>query len=243
MSKINRKINPMRIPQHVAFIMDGNGRWANRRGLPRSFGHRAGYKKTILAVKRCADLGIKVVSIYAFSTENWGRPKDEIDTIFGLIRDSMDKDSDEFMKHKIKVIASGDTTRFPQDLQDKLAEVIDRTKNNTRCTFNICANYGGRADILCAVNNIMANCRDNASPDQQLVTEQDIESNLYTANLPPLDLIVRTSGEQRISNFMLWQMAYSEFLFIKSHWPAINEKIIDKCIIEFQKRDRRFGKV
>lgn len=293
--KINKKINPSKIPAHVAFIMDGNGRWAKKRGLPRKAGHKVGYEKMVMAVKRCADIGIKYVSIYAFSTENWKRPQEEIDEIFRLIRDNMHRDTDEFMEYGIRVTTMGDIKRFPQDLQDKLDEVMEKTKNNNRCVLCLCINYGGRADIVNAVNTILAErtlgstakekgkdilqtTRDKgkeiittAKTDKTLIqkakdtakiigesvvtntktviakdepiTEDEFSKYLYGADMPNPDLIVRTSGEQRISNFMLWQMAYSEFLFIDPHWPDLNEKIIDKCIIEFQGRNRRFGKV
>jgi len=234
---MNKKVNREKIPKHIAFIMDGNGRWAKKRGQIRTFGHRFGYKRMMMAIRHCADIGIKVVSIYAFSTENWNRPQEELDVIFSLIRDNMHTDAEEFIKHDIKVVTMGDITRFPQDMQDKLRDVVERTKHNTRCTFNLCANYGGRADIINAVNKIIAK-----NPSEP-VTEQTFSGYLYNPDLPPPDLTVRTSGDQRISNFMLWQMAYSEFLFIKTFWPDMNEKLIDKCVIAFQKRKRRFGKI
>jgi len=236
-AKVNKRIDLNKVPAHVAFIMDGNGRWANKRGLHRHFGHRIGYTRTVMSVKRCADLGIKVVSFYAFSTENWNRPKEEVDEIFKIIRENMHKDQDEFYKHGIKVVASGDITKFPKDLQDKLVEVMKKTKDCKRCVLNLCINYGGRDDIVNAVNKVVS------SGVKTKLTEQEFAKYLYNSDLPDPDLIVRTSGEQRISNFMLWQMAYSEFLFIKPHWPDMSEKIVDKCIIAFQKRKRRFGKV
>jgi undecaprenyl diphosphate synthase len=238
MTKINKRIDMARLPKHIAFIMDGNGRWARARGLVRTLGHRVGYERVMTAVERCAGLGIKVCSIYAFSTENWARPKDEIDEIFRIVREGMQRDSDRFMQLGVRVTAMGDITRFPKDLQDKLVETMERTKNNTRCTLNLCINYGGRADILHAVNRVLADGK-----IKKLESESDFGAYLYGAGLPDPDLIVRTSGEQRVSNFMLWQMAYSEFLFLKTLWPDINEKLIDKCIIEFQKRKRRYGKV
>ena len=213
--------------RHIAFIMDGNGRWATRRGFTRSVGHKYGYEKMKMVIKHCADRGIEVCTIFAFSTENWNRPKDEIDTIFTLIRENMHRDIPLFMDWNVRVTSMGDLTRFPKDLYDKLQEVIEQTKNNTGMTFNLCANYGGRDDIRQAVAK----------------GGQDFEKFLYGAELPPPDFIVRTSGEQRVSNFMLWQMAYSEFMFIKPYWPAITPKLVDKCIKEYGKRKRRFGKV
>jgi len=237
--KVNKKIDANKIPTHVAFIMDGNGRWAQKRGLPRKAGHARGYSKMKTVIKRCSQLKVKVCSIYAFSTENWNRPKDEIDEIFKLIRENMHADTPFFNENNVKVVTMGDITRFPQDLQDKLGEIMQSTKHNDGTILNLCINYGGKADIVHAVNKFIIN-----SPlTEQLITEQDLEKNLYGADLPPPDLIVRTSGEQRVSNFMLWQMAYSEFFFIKPHWPAMTARLVDKCIIDYQKRNRRFGNV
>ena len=230
------KINMDKLPRHIAFIMDGNGRWANRRGLPRKFGYKVGYDKMKTVVKRCSELGIEVCSFYAFSTENWNRPQEELDEIFRLIRENMEKDMPLFNEWNVRVMTMGDVTKFPQDLQDALSKVKEDTKNNTGCVMNLGVNYGGQAELTRAVNQIIES-------KVKSVTEKDIEQNLYTANLPRLDLLVRTSGEQRVSNFMLWQMAYSEFLFIKKFWPDMSGKTVDKCIVAFQKRKRRFGKI
>ena len=264
----------MNLPHHIAFIMDGNGRWAQKRGLVRTIGHRYGYEKMLDVVKHCAHIGIKVITLFAFSTENWNRPKDEIDEIFHIIRTNMERDSDLFKTEGIRITTMGDVTAFPADLQQKLAEITANTKTNNRCTLNLCINYGGRADILRAVNNIIhkiahnentsTSLRGGHSPTKQskkqkntsvstvnslsavcnyTVDESEFARYLYNPDLPPPDLIVRTSGEQRISNFMLWQMAYSEFLFIKSFWPDMTTRLVDKCIANYQKRKRRFGKV
>ena len=224
------------MPSHVAFIMDGNGRWAKRRGLPRYFGHSVGYGKLIRVVKHCAQIGIPVVSVYAFSTENWKRPKAEIDEIFRIVRENIERDTPMFHEYGIRVVTMGDITKFPQDLHDKLVEVRESTKSNTRCTLNLCINYGGRADIIRAVNTAL-------EKNKRQIDEETFAKYLYNPDLPEPDLIIRTSGEQRISNFMLWQMAYSEFLFIKKHWPSMNERTVNQCIIDYQKRHRRFGKV
>lgn len=228
-------IDPNKLPRHIAFIMDGNGRWARARGMPRTYGHHHGYVKMKVALRRCVDLGIGVVSIYAFSTENWNRPKDELDTIFSIVRDNMERDTKLFNDLGVRVVASGDITKFPEDLATELIKVQEATKNNTRCTLNLCINYGGRADIVRAVNTIVKEGKE--------ITEESFSKYLYNPDLPDPDFIVRTSGEHRISNFMLWQMAYSEFWFPKLHWPAINEKFIDDCILEFQRRNRRYGRV
>ena len=245
MSEVNKKIDLTRLPKHIAFIMDGNGRWANARNWARQKGHEVGYKKVLTAVKRCCELGIGIVSIYAFSTENWNRPKAEIDGIFKILRENMEKDTKEFDKYGVRVMTMGDVTKFPNDLQDKLTKVIEQTKNNKKCILNFCINYGGRAEILRAVNLLI---KDNlekslAGGAVSEINDEAFKKYLYSTNLPDPDLIVRTSGEQRISNFMLYQMAYSEFYFPKLFWPAITGKFIDKCVIEFQKRKRRFGKL
>lgn len=225
--------------KHIAFIIDGNGRWAKKRGLPRTVGHKHGYEKVKMALRHCSNLGIPVTSIWAFSTENWNRPKSEIDEIFRLIRENMDVDTPMFNELGIRVTTMGDLSRFPKDLQDSLARVKSETKNNTGMVFNLCINYGGRADILHAIHNIS-----RTTPDiLHNISESDFSKHLYGADLPNPDFIIRTSGEQRLSGFMSWQMAYSELMFIKPHWPAITPKIIDDCIINYSKRERRFGKV
>ena len=215
--------------------MDGNGRWAKRRGLPRSAGHAVGYSRMVQVVRRCAELGVGVVSIYAFSTENWKRPKDEIDEIFRIVRENISKDTPMFNELGVRVVTMGDTTKFPQDLQDELAKVKQSTKNNSVCVLNLCINYGGRAEIVSAVNKAIA--------DGKKVDEKTFAGFLHNPDLPEPDLVVRTSGEMRLSNFMLWQIAYTEFLFLKKHWPSMNDRLVDKCIKAYQKRNRRFGKV
>ena len=231
-----KRPNPDKLPQHVAFIMDGNGRWAKRRGLPRNFGHMMGYARMVRVVKHCANIGIPVVSIYAFSTENWKRPQAEIDEIFRIVRENMERDIPIFNENGIRVVTMGDITKFPDDLQQSLVKTVESTKNNNRCTLNLCVNYGGRDEIVRAVNKIISN-------DIKLISEEDFSKHLWNFELPDPDLVVRTSGEQRVSNFMLWQMAYSEFLFVREHWPSMNERLVNKCISAFQKRNRRFGKI
>ncbi|MCL2846331.1 MAG: polyprenyl diphosphate synthase [Firmicutes bacterium] len=234
--KINKRIDLNRVPGHVAFIMDGNGRWAAARGMPRNYGHQRGYGAMVGVLRRCVQLGIGVVSVYAFSTENWKRPQDELDEIFRIVRENMDRDAEEFIAMGVKVVASGDITKFPKDLQDKLVEVIDRTRDGTKCVLNMCINYGGRADIVQAVNEII-------NTGKKSITEAEFGGYLYNSDLPDPDLVVRTSGEQRVSNFMLWQMSYSEFLFVDWHWPDMDARKVDKCILNYQGRNRRFGSI
>ena len=199
-------------------------------------GHQTGFNKVKSAVLHCADRGIKYISIFAFSTENWDREQSEIDAIFEIVRDGMHDAKSEFIRYNIRVVTSGDTTRFPKDLQESLANIIEKTSANTKCTLNICINYGGRAEIIRATNKILNSGVKN-------IGEEEFSRHLYTANLPDPDLVVRTSGENRISNFLLWQIAYAELVFIPEYWPSMNKKLLDNCLLEFQNRSRRFGKV
>lgn len=231
--RINKRIDVTRLPKHVAFIMDGNRRWARLNGLERRLGHSAGYESMLKAVKRCVDLGIKYVSFFAWSSENWGREETEVNDVMGLARQKADKDIKQIIENGVKIVTMGDIGRFPKDLQEKLTKAVEASQKNNSCVLNLCINYGGRADIIQAVNKIKTKGN---------VTEESFEKYLYGAELPDIDFVVRTSGEQRISNFMLWKMAYSELYFPKIFWPAVNAKFIDKCIIEYQKRNRRYGK-
>lgn len=226
--KVNKKLN------HLAIIMDGNGRWAIKRGKPRLFGHKAGIESFKRVIKACGELGIKVLSVFAFSTENWTRPKEEVDGIMNLITEFCEQDLDSAITNGVKVVTMGDLSKLPQRLQDTLNNVIEKTKNNDKLTLNIGINYGARAEILRAVNNII---KDGIKE----CDEQTFNNYLYTANLLDPDLIIRASGEKRLSNFMLYQCAYSEFYFPKVHWPDFNKKVIEKAIKVYQKRNRRFG--
>ncbi|MCL2621982.1 MAG: polyprenyl diphosphate synthase [Firmicutes bacterium] len=229
-------IKQLKTPQAVGFIMDGNGRWAKKRGMPREAGHVAGFNATKKVVTGCIDNGIKYMYLYAFSTENWNRPKEEIDNIFQILRDYFKNDKEKLIEQGVRIVHFGDISRFPQDLQDSIKTIIEDTKHCTNLTLGICANYGGRAEIVKAVNDII-------KKGVKQVDEASFSNYLYTANLPDPDLIVRTSGEHRVSGFMLYQLAYSEFYFPKIHWPQMNEKWVKRCVVEFSKRERRFGRV
>ena len=244
--KINKKIDYTRLPKHIAFIMDGNRRWARSRGLVRHLGHEAGYRSMLKVVDRCIQLGVEIISFFAFSTENWGRTKDELDFMFDIVRDSMNAaDIDKLTEYGAKVVTMGDVTKFPEDIQTKLKEAIHKTRNNSKCILNLCLNYGGRAEIVRAVNLIIDEKKSllASGKNNDVITEESFKKYLYSGDLPDPDFIVRTSGEQRVSNFMLYQMAYTEFYFPNLYWPSVNEKFIDKCVIEYQKRKRRYGKV
>lgn len=226
--KINNKL------EHLAIIMDGNGRWAIKRGKPRLFGHKAGIESLKRTVSACLDFGIKILSIFAFSTENWKRPKQEVDGIMDLITEFCEKDVQNCIDMGIKVVTMGDITKLPDKLKKCLDNLIQQTKQNDKLIVNIGINYGARAEIVRAVNNMIASV-------EKECTEQSFKKYLYTAELPDPDLIIRASGENRLSNFMLYQCAYSEFYFPKVHWPDFNKKVIQKAIKVYQKRNRRFG--
>lgn len=219
---------------HIAFIIDGNGRWAKKRGFPRTVGHNYGVKAVSHTIENCIGLGIKYMSFYTFSTENWKRPKEEIDAIFDLLRDYLKKDWQEYESKGIKLITSGDLTKLPTDLQEEIEKVKQKTKNNTDFVVNIAINYGGRDEIIKAVNDII-----NAGV--KTVTKEEFKNFLYTKDLPDPDLIVRTSGEHRTSNFMPFQSAYSEWYFGKILWPDFNKKALVDALLNYQKRERRMG--
>jgi undecaprenyl diphosphate synthase len=236
MQIFSKKLDVNKLPKHIAFIIDGNGRWAKKRGLPRSMGHKAGMLALKNSIKNAFDLGIKVVSIYGFSTENWNRPKDEVDYLFKLFREFIDNDFNEINKYDVKFNIMGDYTKFPNDLVKAIEDCLVKTKDNKTFTLNLGINYGGRDEIVRAINNII---KDGVKE----VNKELINDYLYTKGLPDPDFIIRTSGEQRISNFMLWQCSYSEFYFPKTYWPDFNKKELIKSLINYQKRNRRFGAI
>lgn len=223
-----------KVPSHVAIIMDGNGRWATKRGLPRNFGHREGVKAIERTIYACLKYGIKYCTFFAFSTENWKRSKEEIDGIFNLLREYIDKDDNIFTKNNVKVTSIGVLDPFPEDLKKSLINIKEKTINFDRLNVCFALNYGGRDDITRAINKII-------EQDVKRVTEKDILNMLDTGSMPEPDLIIRTSGEMRISNFLLYQMAYSELYFPKVLWPDFNEKHFIKALKNYQKRNRRYG--
>ncbi len=229
------KLDNIKIPCHVGIIMDGNGRWAKERGLNRSKGHEAGYKTLKTTAKYILDSGVKVLSVFAFSTENFNRPKEEVDFLMNLFIKGFKKDSAFFNKENIKVVFSGRKEPLKKDVIDTMEYLSESTKNNTKGILNICLNYGGRSEIVDAVNHII---KDNLKE----VDEEVINNYLYN-KLPDIDLLIRTSGEVRISNFMLWQLSYAELYFPKCYFPDFNQEEFDKALLEYTKRDRRFGSV
>lgn len=229
------KLDNIKIPCHVGIIMDGNGRWAKERGLNRSKGHEAGYKTLKTTAKYILDSGVKVLSVFAFSTENFNRPKEEVDFLMNLFIKGFKKDTTFFNKENIKVVFSGRKEPLKKDVIEAMEYLSESTKNNTKGILNICLNYGGRSEIVDAVNHII---KDNLKE----VDEEVINSYLYN-KLPDIDLLIRTSGEVRISNFMLWQLSYAELYFPKCYFPDFNQEEFDKALLEYTKRDRRFGSV
>lgn len=226
----------MKIPTHIGFIMDGNGRWAKKRMLPRTFGHKKGVEALEKVVFACRDRGVKVVSVYAFSTENWNRPKAEITALFGMITEFTNTRLEKYSKEGIKVTFMGDLSVLPVECQKSIKTIIEKTKNNNTLTFNICLNYSGRQEILYAVNKLLAE-------NKKEVSEEEFKNAMFSRDLPDPDIIVRSSGEMRVSNFMLYEIAYSEFIFVDELWPDFDDKTVDKILDIYQNRDRRFGAI
>lgn len=230
------------IPTHIAIIMDGNGRWAKKRGLPRVAGHRRGVETVRQIVEDCAEIGVKYLTLYTFSTENWNRPKDEVSTLMRLLLKSLKERLEELNKNDIKLTCIGNIDSLPDVVQKQLYEDIERTKKNKRMTLNLALSYSGRWELLEAVRNISKKVA-NGEITSDRIEEKTISENLTTKNLPDPDLIIRTSGEFRVSNFLLWQIAYSEFVILDVFWPDFSKKHLYEAIKQYQKRERRFGKV
>ena len=226
--------------KHIAFIMDGNGRWAKKRGLPRHLGHKRGCEVCTDIYEGCLENHIQVMSLYAFSTENWNRPKDEIDHLFNYLEIFFKKEIKRFMRDGSRVMVSGDLSRIPEKTRNVIDDSMERTKDNKNFVFNICLNYGGKSEIIRATKLIAEDIKNGVISIDD-VNEKTFENYLYTKDLPPVDLLIRTSGEMRTSNFLLWQLAYAEFIFTKTCWPDFNKKELNECINEFKTRDRRYG--
>lgn len=226
--------------KHVAFIMDGNGRWAKARNLPRFLGHKEGCERVIEIYEECRAQNIEVMSLYAFSTENWNRPKSEINHLFSYLDLFFKKEIERLYREGCRVLVSGDISPLPSKTKNTILKAIERTKDCHDFVFNICLNYGGKAEIIRACKNIATRVKENdlALDD---INEQVFESFLYTNGLPNVDLLIRTSGEERISNFMPWQLAYAEFIFVSTPWPDFKKDEFRKCLEQFKLRNRRFG--
>ncbi len=229
-----------RLPAHVAVIMDGNGRWAKRRGKQRVFGHRAGVESVRAIVDTSARLGLKAVTLYAFSTENWKRPKLEISALMQMLKHYLRSELDEINRQNIRFQAIGKIEELDKSVQKEISAATEKTANNTKMILSVALNYGGRVEIVEAAKKAVENLLRNDKKVEDL-SERDIEENLYTRGLPEVDLLIRTSGEFRISNFLLWQLAYSEIYVTETLFPDFRRAAIFKAILDFQKRERRFG--
>lgn len=239
------EIDKTRVPQHVAIIMDGNGRWAAERGKPRSYGHQAGVDTVRRITSECTRLGVKFLTLYTFSTENWNRPADEISALMGLVLTSLEDEI--FMKNNVRFRVIGDIARLPQMVQDKLQEVMDNTAGNTAMTMVVALSYSARWEITHAVKQIAAEVlQQKGSADDaaiiDAISEETVGQHLATAFMPDPDLLIRTGGELRISNYLLWQIAYSELYFSDVYWPDFSEDDLHRAIQSYQQRQRRYGK-
>lgn len=234
-------IDPKKLPQHIAVIMDGNGRWAKKQGLLRAAGHKKGTKAVREAVEGCAELGVPFLTLYAFSTENWNRPKAEVTTLMNLLVSSLKKEIATLQDNDVSLRTIGRTDSLPKKAQRELKEVIEKTKSNKRLTLTLALSYGSREELIKTVTEISEKVKNNLiSPAE--IDESCINKHLYTCNLPDVDLLIRTSGEQRVSNFLLWQIAYAEFYFTEVLWPDFRKEHLNDAIYNYQKRERRFGK-
>ena len=236
----NELFGKNKLPQHLAIIMDGNGRWAKKRGLPRSAGHKEGAKAVKRVVSNCIDFNIPILTLFAFSTENWKRPKNEITYLLKLFERVLSKEKANLIKNNIKINFIGRLNELPNALNKKINELQESTKSNNKLILNIAINYGGRAEIIDAINSIIMKI-DEKKLNIEEINENTIRDNLYTHNLPDPDLLIRTAGEMRISNFMIWQIAYTEFWVTPVLWPDFDKNNLIEAIINFQKRVRKYG--
>ncbi len=228
-----------RIPQHIAIIMDGNGRWATERGKERSYGHQAGVESVRRITSECVRLGVKYLTLYTFSTENWNRPADEVAALMGLVLTALEDEI--FMKNNVRFRVIGDIDRLPAQVRAKLGETMEHTKDNSAMTMVVALSYSSKWEITNAVKNIAAEVKDGKLAIDA-IDENTVSSHMQTSFMPDPDLLIRTGGEVRISNYLLWQIAYSELYFCDTYWPDFNEQCLREAIVSYQKRQRRFGK-
>jgi undecaprenyl diphosphate synthase len=238
MGKASQNKIPKIVPTHIAIIMDGNGRWARARGLPRLAGHRAGTENLRRVIEACVEFGVRYLTIYAFSTENWGRPEEEVTGLMSIFEDVFDRELQELHRQGAQLQHIGRLDGVKKSLQEKVREGIELTQNNDRLILNVAFNYGGRDEIICAIKSML---KDNINP--QDVNYETVNKYLFTSGIPDPDLVIRTSGEQRISNFLLWQAAYAEWVFPEVYWPDFGREELLIAIKEYANRERRFGLV
>lgn len=234
------EFNKEAMPRHIAIILDGNRRWARERGKPASFGHKEGAKTLEKIVRYANKIGLKYITVYAFSTENWKRAEEEVSALMLLLQTYLDDYSKRADTENIRVKVLGDITALSEGMQKSILKCMDRTKNNTGVTFNIALNYGGRDEIIKAIKKIATDVKDEKIKIED-IDEKVVSDNLYTKGMPDPDLLIRTSGELRLSNFLPWQLVYTEFLFVDKNWPEFTEQDLDEAIIEYEKRTRKFG--
>ena len=238
---LKNNIDLKNLPKHIAIIMDGNGRWAKEKGLLRVLGHENGTKSVRTTVESCVSLGIENLTLYAFSTENWNRPKLEVKTLMQLLISSLKKEMDTMQKNEVRLNAIGNLSHLPKKVQQELLQVIEATKANKKMTLTLALSYGSRDEIVNATKQICDKVKNNIISLEK-IDETLINQHLYTQNLPYVDLLIRTSGEKRISNFLLWQIAYAELYFTDVYWPDFENETLYEAIVNYQKRERRFGK-
>lgn len=238
--KEQREIDLNNLPQHIGFIMDGNGRWAKKRGLPRSAGHKAGAESLKKIITEANNMGVKYATVYAFSTENWARPKEEVDYLMGLLMDYLVNAEKTLAGENVVIRAIGSRKELSEEMQRQIIKTENFTKNNTGIIMNIALNYGGREELVNAAKQVARRVKDGEKNVED-ITAEDIQKGLYTSEQPDVDLLIRTSGEMRLSNFMLWQVSYAEMWFTNKLWPDFKPADLRKAIIDFQSRGRRFG--
>jgi undecaprenyl diphosphate synthase len=241
-ASLKENIDPDKLPKHIAVIMDGNGRWAKQKGAARIFGHRNAVQSVREITEGCAELGVKFLTLYAFSTENWGRPKEEVDGLMELLVNTLQKEIKSLVENHVRLKIIGDMNSLPKVCQSNLKEAIDTAKNNTGLTLQLALSYSGRAEITQAARRIAQQVKDGLILPEE-VNEQMIEKNLETNGVPDPELLIRSSGEMRISNFLLWQIAYTELYITPKLWPDFRKEDLYEAICAYQKRERRFGKV
>jgi len=242
MISVKEKLNFDNLPKHVAIIMDGNGRWAKSQNKERTFGHKNAIKAVREAISACNEVGIPYLTLYTFSTENWNRPAEEVDTLMDLLSSTLLQEAEEIFSKGIRIRAIGDLEALPEDVRNQLYNIMELTKNNTKGNLTLALSYGSQKEILNAVKELCKKVK-NGDINQNDIDEKLFEQHLYTKEIPPVDLLIRTSGEVRVSNFMLWQIAYAEMQFIDVLWPDFTKETFFQCILDYQTKERRFGKI
>ena len=242
MISVKEKLNFDNLPKHVAIIMDGNGRWAKSQNKERTFGHKNAIKAVREAISACNEVGIPYLTLYTFSTENWNRPTEEVDTLMNLLSSTLLQEAEEIFSKGIRIRAIGDLEALPEDVRNQLYNIMELTKNNTKGNLTLALSYGSQKEILNAVKELCKKVK-NEDIDENDIDEKLFEQHLYTKEIPPVDLLIRTSGEVRVSNFLLWQIAYAEMQFIDVLWPDFTKETFFQCILDYQTKERRFGKI